>query len=178
MTSSDRQEHSFHYAWIVVVTGTIVIMACLGFGRFALGMLLPSMASSLKLSYAQIGYISTGNFIGYLASVLLCAPIAKRMGSRRLIVSALALIASSMALISQRTVVRHCPFPLFHNRHRQRRRQCAHDGAHHGMVRPVHPRQGRRLRRDRQRLRHHHLGQAHPRRQRPRRPGRAGGTTG
>ncbi len=91
----------FHYAWAIVVTGTIVIMACLGFGRFALGMLLPSMASSLKLSYAQIGYISTGNFIGYLASVLLCAPIARRIGSRRLIVLALAVIALSMALISR-----------------------------------------------------------------------------
>lgn len=91
----------FHYAWAVVVTGTIVIMACLGFGRFALGMLLPSMASSLTLSYAQIGYISTGNFIGYLASVLLCAPLARRIGSRRLIVIALIIIAASMALISR-----------------------------------------------------------------------------
>lgn len=101
MTISDRQVRPFHYAWIIAVTGTIVIMACLGFGRFALGMLLPSMASSLKLSYAQIGYISTGNFIGYLAAVLLCAPIAKKIGSRLLITAALTLIAMSMALISQ-----------------------------------------------------------------------------
>ncbi len=76
-------------------------MACLGFGRFALGMLLPSMASSLGLSYAQIGYISTGNFIGYLASVLLCAPLARRIGSRQLIIAALGVIALSMALISR-----------------------------------------------------------------------------
>jgi len=101
MTSSDQQKRPFHYAWIIAVTGTIVIMACLGFGRFALGMLLPSMAASLKLSYAQIGYISTGNFIGYLAAVLLCAPIAKKVGSRQLIVIALAIIAVSMALISR-----------------------------------------------------------------------------
>jgi MFS family permease len=101
MTSQNQQKSAFHYAWAIVVTGTIVIMACLGFGRFALGMLLPSMASSLDLSYAQIGYISTGNFIGYLAAVLLCAPLARRIGSRRLIVIALALIAASMALISR-----------------------------------------------------------------------------
>jgi MFS family permease len=101
MTSPDQQKSTFHYAWAIVVTGTIVIMACLGFGRFALGMLLPSMASSLDLSYAQIGYISTGNFIGYLASVLLCAPLARRIGSRRLITAALVLIAASMALISR-----------------------------------------------------------------------------
>ena len=29
-------------------------------------MLLPSMAATLQLSYAQMGFISTGNFIGYL----------------------------------------------------------------------------------------------------------------
>jgi MFS family permease len=101
MTFSDRQGRTLHYAWIIVVTGTVVIMACLGLGRFALGMLLPSMASSLGLSYAQIGYISTGNFIGYLASVLLCAPLARKIGSRQLIIIALAVIALSMALISR-----------------------------------------------------------------------------
>lgn len=92
---------SIHYAWAIVATGTAVIMACLGFGRFALGMLLPSMATSLGLSYAQIGYVSTGNFVGYLASVLLCAPLAGRVGSRQLIVAALAVIAASMALVGR-----------------------------------------------------------------------------
>jgi len=101
MTTSQYARFPLHYAWIIVVTGMIVIMACLGFGRFALGMLLPSMAASLKLSYAQIGYISTGNFIGYLASVLFCAPLARIIGSRRLIFAALVAIAGSMALISQ-----------------------------------------------------------------------------
>ena len=91
----------FHYAWIIVGTGTLVILACLGIGRFALGMLLPSMAASLNLSYAQIGFISTGNFIGYLIAVLLCAPLARKIGSRQLIIMALAMIALSMALISR-----------------------------------------------------------------------------
>lgn len=90
-----------HYAWIIVITGTLCIVACLGFGRFALGMLLPSMAETLKLSYSQIGFISTGNFLGYLASVLFCGNIARRIGSRRLIVIALIIIGASMALISQ-----------------------------------------------------------------------------
>ncbi len=100
MNEARPNRSSLHYAWVIVATGTVVIMACLGFGRFALGMLLPSMASSLSLSYAQIGYISTGNFVGYLASVLLCAPLARRVGSRQLIVIALGVIALSMALIS------------------------------------------------------------------------------
>ena len=91
----------FHYAWVIVFTGMLCIFACLGFGRFALGMLLPSMASTLGLSYSQIGFISTGNFLGYLASVLLCGQVARRIGSRRLIVIALVLIGASMALISR-----------------------------------------------------------------------------
>lgn len=91
----------FHYAWVIVATGMLSIVACLGFGRFALGMLLPSMAATLKLSYSEIGFISTGNFVGYLLSVLICGHIAKKTGSRRLIAIALVLIGASMALISR-----------------------------------------------------------------------------
>jgi MFS family permease len=101
MPESKPSRIPIHYAWVIVATGTLCIVACLGFGRFALGMLLPSMASTLKLSYSQIGFISTGNFIGYLAAVLFCGRIAGRIGSRRLIVAALIIISASMALISQ-----------------------------------------------------------------------------
>jgi MFS family permease len=90
-----------HYAWVIVGTGTLSILACLGFGRFALGMLLPSMARSLGLSYAEQGYISTGNFLGYLAAVLACGPLARRMGARRLIFLALVLVGGSMLLLSR-----------------------------------------------------------------------------
>jgi len=100
MSESKPSRLTFHYAWIIVFTGMLCIVACLGFGRFALGMLLPSMASTLNLSYSQIGFISTGNFLGYLASVLLCGHIVRRTGSRRLIVIALAVIGISMTLIS------------------------------------------------------------------------------
>ncbi len=103
MTDSETSHLPVHYGWVIVATGTLCIVACLGFGRFALGMLLPSMASSLKLSYSQIGFISTGNFIGYLVSVLFCGHIAQKIGSRRLIVIALVTIGASMALISRAT---------------------------------------------------------------------------
>ncbi len=93
----------FHYGWVIVATGMLCIFACLGFGRFALGMLLPSMATTLNLSYSQIGFISTGNFIGYLVAVLFCGQIAGKIGSRTLIVLALVDIGASMALISRAT---------------------------------------------------------------------------
>jgi len=76
-------------------------MACLGFGRFSLGMLLPSMAATLNLSYSQMGYISTGNFLGYLISVLVSGHFAVRIGPRKFIFLSLLLVGLSMAFVSQ-----------------------------------------------------------------------------
>lgn len=91
----------FHYGWIIAGTGTLCIMACLGFGRFALGMLLPSMATTLHLSYSQMGFISTVNFLGYLVAVLAGGFLVARIGSRRLIFISLLVVGASMSLISQ-----------------------------------------------------------------------------
>ena len=97
-----RQDRAlFHYGWVIVGTGMLCILACLGFGRFALGMLLPSMASTLGLTYSQMGFISTANFLGYLVAVLVSGFWAVRIGSRKLIFLALLLVGLSMAFISQ-----------------------------------------------------------------------------
>jgi len=88
---------------VIVFAGMLCILACLGFGRFALGMLLPSMAATLHLSYSQMGFISTANFLGYLASVLVSAHLAGRIGARRLIFLALLTVALSMFLVSRAT---------------------------------------------------------------------------
>lgn len=90
-----------HYGWYVVAAGTLCVFAGLGFGRFALGMLLPAMGESLKLSYSQMGLISTSNFVGYLLAVLVCGHISSRIGSRLLIFLALLLVAASMLLVSR-----------------------------------------------------------------------------
>ncbi len=101
MKKASRKGLPIHYGWVIVGTGTLCILACLGFGRFAIGMLLPSMASSLSLSYSEMGFISTANFLGYLVAVLISGLWAMRIGSRRLIFAALLLIGISMALMSQ-----------------------------------------------------------------------------
>jgi MFS family permease len=90
-----------HYAWIIAGTGTLCVFAGLGLGRFALGMLLPSMAASLGFGYSQIGWVGTGNFVGYLAAVLVCGPLSARLGPRRLVFAALLLMATTMALIAR-----------------------------------------------------------------------------
>jgi len=45
----------FHYGWLITISGIFCIFACLGLGRFSLGMLLPSMGEALELSYSEMG---------------------------------------------------------------------------------------------------------------------------
>ena len=96
-----RQRNHIHYGWIIAFTGTAVLFSCLGLGRFALGMLLPSMGTSLDLTYSQMGLISTGNFVGYMVSVILAGIIAKGVGARRTIFMGLVLVGSSILLIGR-----------------------------------------------------------------------------
>jgi MFS family permease len=101
MPENASKTNTIHYGWYVVAAGTLCIFASLGMGRFALGMLLPAMAESLKLTYSQMGLISTSNFIGYLVAVLFCSYISAKIGSRLLVFFALLLVAVSMLLISR-----------------------------------------------------------------------------
>jgi MFS family permease len=101
MPHSSTPQKPVHYGWYVVAAGTLCVFAGLGFGRFALGMLLPAMGISLKLTYSQMGLISTSNFVGYLLAVLVCGYLSSRIGSRLLIFLALLLVAVSMLLVSR-----------------------------------------------------------------------------
>ncbi|HBI15091.1 MAG TPA: MFS transporter [Desulfobulbaceae bacterium] len=88
-----------HYGWLIVAAGCLCIFACLGLGRFTLGMLLPAMGGSLHLSYSQMGLIGTCNFCGYLLAVLGCSRVLTVLGARNLITLALLLISCSAAMI-------------------------------------------------------------------------------
>jgi MFS family permease len=90
-----------HYGWVVVLSGLLTVFACLGIGRFALGMLLPSMGVSLELSYSQMGLISTANFVGYLLAVLGCGRLVHIYGARAVIGGALLTVGLSLLLVSR-----------------------------------------------------------------------------
>lgn len=90
---------SFHYGWVILLTGIVVMFSCLGLGRFALGMLLPSMGEALGLDYAQMGLIGTANFIGYMISVFFAGRISNRFGARVTIASGLFIVGLSMCSI-------------------------------------------------------------------------------
>ncbi|HKJ04639.1 MAG TPA: MFS transporter [Geopsychrobacteraceae bacterium] len=91
----------FHYGWIIVCLGILILFACLGLARFAYGMLLPAMREGLGLAYDQMGYISTANFAGYLIAVALAPLAIRRFKPRLTITCGLLLIACCMLAISQ-----------------------------------------------------------------------------
>lgn len=97
-----------HYGWLIVLAGTLCIFACLGLGRFTLGMILPSMAHSLGLTYSQMGLISTANFIGYLLSVFISGIVVRKTGARSLIFIALIVVGFSMIILSRATGFFYC----------------------------------------------------------------------
>jgi len=98
LLNSNRE---IHYGWYVVAAGTLCVFACLGLGRFSLGMLLPAMGEDLGLTYSQMGLISTMNFVGYLGAVLLCGRLMSLFGARNLITTSLVIIGLSMMAIGR-----------------------------------------------------------------------------
>ncbi len=101
MSEFPNGKSTVHYSWYIVLTGMLCILACLGFARFALGMLLPSMTATLNLNYAQVGFIGTVNFAGYLVSVLVTGFIYARIGARKLIFFSTLLTGITLVFISQ-----------------------------------------------------------------------------
>ncbi len=90
-----------HYGWMIVATGALVLFSCLGLARYAYTMLLPGMQAGLGLPYGRMGMIGTGNFVGYLAAVLLAPALIRRFRPRATIAAGLVLIAVCMLGLSQ-----------------------------------------------------------------------------
>lgn len=88
-----------HYGWIIVVSGILTIIGVLGLGRFSLGMLLPSMGNDLELGYSRMGFIGTGNFVGYLLAVIISSRMVKHFGYRTVISGGIFLVGSSMIAV-------------------------------------------------------------------------------
>jgi sugar phosphate permease len=88
----------FHYGWVVIFTGMLVTIGAHGFGRMAYTLILPQMREGLGLNYAQLGLLSTGNFIGYLACAVIGGFLAARYGTRIVIPISLLLMGVTMLL--------------------------------------------------------------------------------
>lgn len=79
-----------------IIASFLVILACLGFGRFALGMVLPNMQESLMLSTTQAGFIGTANFIGYFIGIFFANSLYSKFSTHRLIRTTIILQALCM----------------------------------------------------------------------------------
>ncbi len=89
-----------HYAWVVAFVGGIAVFCALGLGRFAFGMMLPSISTSLGLNYTQSGILGFGNLAGYLMSVPLVPSVLRRFGTRTTVTFGLLLMSLSMFAMS------------------------------------------------------------------------------
>jgi MFS family permease len=95
-----RSRAPIHYGWVIVAVGFLVIFACIGLGRYAYTMLLPSMQAGLGLPYDRMGYIGTANFSGYLLAVVLAPRLIKRFRPRAVIGGGLILITLALFAVA------------------------------------------------------------------------------
>jgi len=88
----------FHYGWLVLAVGTLVVFGALGLARFGYTMLLPPMQASLGLDNTQAGALATANLVGYLALTVIGGALASHYGPRIVITVGLAVAALGMLL--------------------------------------------------------------------------------
>lgn len=80
----------------LIIAALLIIVSCLGFGRFAFGMVLPNMQETLELTTTQVGFIGTANFIGYIIGIIFANILYTKYTTHKLIFSTIFLQALSM----------------------------------------------------------------------------------
>jgi MFS family permease len=65
-------------ATVAAVVGFLALASAMGIGRFSLTPILPLMQHDMGLTFAQGGWLATGNYLGYLAGALICMAFAPR----------------------------------------------------------------------------------------------------
>ncbi|WP_328760078.1 MFS transporter [Geomonas azotofigens] len=83
----------------MVATAALGLFSCFGLARYAYSVMLPGMQAGLGLTYDRMGFIGTGNFVGYLLSVLAAPRLMKRLKPRRMAALGLLIIAAGMMAI-------------------------------------------------------------------------------
>ncbi|MGV3652925.1 MAG: MFS transporter [Noviherbaspirillum sp.] len=84
-------------AWTVVVTGMLIAMVSIVFGRLAFGLILPFMRADLGLGYGQAGNLVMASSLGYLGLVMVAGMFAARHGGRAAIALGLCLAVAGFS---------------------------------------------------------------------------------
>jgi len=98
MMKKEVRGFTIHYGWIVMAMGMLTAIGAHGFGRMAYTLILPSMKDGLHFTYAQLGLLGTGNFIGYLSLAIIGGFLAAKFGTRIVITLALVLMGMTMII--------------------------------------------------------------------------------
>ncbi len=88
----------FHYGWVVLAVGTLVVYGALGLARFGYSMVLPSMQAGLHMDNTHAGGLATANLFGYSALALIGGALASHYGPRRVIAAGLFVVGAAMLL--------------------------------------------------------------------------------
>ena len=88
----------FHYGWVVLAVGILVVFGSLGLGRFSYSVVLPAMQKGLGMDNRLGGAVATANLAGYLLFCVVGGMLASRLGPRRVIAVGLALTGLSMIM--------------------------------------------------------------------------------
>jgi len=84
--------------FLFILTGVLVVLGSLGFGRFSMALILPSMQKGLELNHSQMGIIVTAAFLGYLSFSLGAGIASARWGASKIVTLSLYLTGFSMVL--------------------------------------------------------------------------------
>lgn len=79
--------------WKTPVAAALVLVVCLGFGRFAFTGLYPQMVADHRISVAGGSYAASANYAGYLVGALLAAAMTRPSSHRVAGLSMLAMVA-------------------------------------------------------------------------------------
>jgi sugar phosphate permease len=88
----------FHYGWMILFIGTLVVFGSLGLARFGFSILLPEMQKNLQMDNVQAGIMATSNLVGYLALSVLGGALASRFGPRTVITTGMLMVGITMIL--------------------------------------------------------------------------------
>lgn len=91
-----QDDHRFHYGWIILLVGTLVVFGALGLARFGYTVVLPSMQVGLGMDNTQAGALATSNLVGYLTLSVLGGALAAKFGPRVVITAGLLLAGAGM----------------------------------------------------------------------------------
>jgi MFS family permease len=86
-------------AVVAATTGALALASAMGIGRFSLTPILPLMQHDIGLTFAEGGWLATGNYAGYLAGALICMAYAPRpVGAIRRGLISVAVLTFAMGL--------------------------------------------------------------------------------